>query len=82
MGALKTTLKVIGFICLVLFSIYAIFISDNKNLSWYPLIAWGMVFYYWWLKDREAAVAREEKKFDLLSRRVAYLERKIGKLER
>jgi hypothetical protein len=81
MGALKTTLKGFGCLGLVAFSIYAVFISDNKNLSWYPLIAWGMVFYYWWLKDREAAEAKEEKKFNLLSQRVSYLERKIDKLD-
>jgi len=40
-----------------------------------------MVFYYWWLKDREAAEAKEEKKFNLLSQRVSYLERKIDKLD-
>jgi cell division protein FtsB len=82
MGALKTTLKIIGFICLVLFSIYAVFISDNKNLSWYPIIAWVIVFCYWWLDDRDRAKAREEEKFQRLSARVAYLERKIETLDR
>ena len=82
MDTLKTTMIVIGYICLVLFSIYAVYISDDKKLSMFPLIAWGTIIYYWWLKDREAAKAREEEKFDRLSQRVAYLERQIEKLDR
>jgi len=82
MVTLKTTLTVIGYIGLVLFSIYAGFISGDKNLVWLPIFAWGLIFYKWFLDDRDRAKAREEERFQRLSARVAYLERKIGTLDR
>lgn len=78
MATVKTTLTVIGYVCLVLFSIYAGFIGDNKNLAWLPIFAWGMIFSKWFLDDRDRAKARDEERFQRLSARVAYLERRLG----
>lgn len=82
METLKSSLKVIGYICLVLFTVYAGFFSDNKNLAWYPIIAWGLICYYWWLEERERAKIREDERFQRLSARVSYLEREMEKLDR
>ena len=67
-------LRIIGYACLVLFSIYSIFFIDRR-FDWFVVTCWGVVLYYWWLEDRDARKAREEKRFQELASRVAYLER-------
>jgi hypothetical protein len=44
--------------------------------------AWGTIFYKWLLDDRDRAKASDEERFQRLSARVAYLERKIETLDR
>ena len=78
----KSTFKVIGFTSLSLFTIYAMYITDDKSLTSYAFIGWFVVAYYWWQEDREQAHEREEKRFRLLAERVAYLERQFRQLER
>jgi hypothetical protein len=79
---IKSTFKVIGFTGLSLFTIYAMYIADDKSLTSYAFTGWFVVAYYWWQEDRERAHAREEKKFQLLAERVAYLEHQLRQLER
>jgi hypothetical protein len=74
---IKSTFKAIGFTCLLLFSIYAIFLADSKGLSNFAYVIWFAVGYYWWLEDREKAKANEERRFQLLVARVAYLEQQM-----
>jgi hypothetical protein len=82
MATLKTTLMVMGYISLVLFTIYEGFISSDKNLVWLPIFVWGLIFYKGFLDDRDRAKARVEERFQRLSARIAYLERKIGTMDR
>jgi hypothetical protein len=77
----SSTLKVIGFFCLFVLSIYSVYFIDNKNLAWLALAGWGAVISYWWFEDRDARKAREEKRSELSSF-VADLERRIGALQR
>jgi hypothetical protein len=65
MDALKTTLKGLGYIGLGLFA----------------LIASGALGYYWWLEDRQVAKDREERRFQILVDRVAYLEQELRKMD-
>jgi hypothetical protein len=74
-------LRVIGYVCLFLLSVYSIVFSDSKNFDWFVVVCWGGVFYYWWLEDRDARKAREEKRFQELTSRVADLERQTKALE-
>jgi hypothetical protein len=74
-------LRVIGYVCLFLLSIYSTVFSDSKNLAWFVVACWGGVFYYWWLEDRDARKAREEKRFQELTSRVADLERQSRQFE-
>lgn len=53
-------LRVIGYVCLFLMTIYTIVFSESKNFDWFVVACWGGVFYYWWLEDRDAA--RSERK--------------------
>lgn len=75
-------LRIIGYVCLSLLSIYSITLSDSKNLDWFVVACWGGVFYYWWLEDRDARKAREEERFQELASRVADLEHQIRELQR
>ena len=77
----SSTLKVIGFFCLFVFSIYSAYFMDDKNLVWLALAGWGAVISYWWFEDRDARKAREEKRSDLASF-VTDLERRIDALQR
>ena len=74
-------LRVIGYVCLFLMTIYTIVFSDSKNFDWFVVACWGGVFYYSWLEDRDARKAREEKRFQELASRVAYLERQTMQFE-
>lgn len=74
-------LRIIGYVCLSLLSVYSIVFSDSKNFDWFVVVCWGGVFYYWWLEDRDARKAREEKRFEELASRVVYLERQTRTLE-
>jgi hypothetical protein len=71
---IRSFFKAIGYVGLCTLSIYALVI-DDRQLSGYGFIAWLIVFYYWWRKDREKAKALEEEKLRALQDRVAYLER-------
>jgi hypothetical protein len=73
-------LRVIGYVCLSLLSVYCIVFSENKNFDWLVVACWSGVFYYLWLEDRDAHKAREEKKFQEFSSRVADLERQTTAL--
>jgi hypothetical protein len=75
-------LRIIGYVCLSLLSVYSIVFSDSKNFDWIVVACWGGVFYYWWLEDRDARKAREEKRFQELASRVADLEYQIRELQR
>jgi hypothetical protein len=75
-------LRIIGYVCLSLLSVYSIVFSDSKNFDWFVVACWGGVFYYWWLEDRDARKAREEKRFQELGSRVADLEYQIRELQR
>jgi hypothetical protein len=74
-------LRIIGYVCLSLLSVYTIVFSDSKNFDWFVVAWWGGVFYYWWLEDRDARKAREEKRFQELASRLADLERQTKALE-
>ena len=43
---MKSTFKAIGFTCLSLFSIYAIFVADSKGLSNFAYTIWFVIAYY------------------------------------
>jgi hypothetical protein len=79
---IKSAFKVIFFVSLSLFSLYATFVSDDRTFGWPALFLWGGVFYYWWQEDREKAKAREEKRIELLNDCVAYLERELQQRQR
>ncbi|UQR67644.1 hypothetical protein LRP30_21390 [Bradyrhizobium sp. C-145] len=74
-------LRVIGYVCLSLVSVYSVVFSDSKNFQWLVVACWAAVFYYWWIEDRDARKIREEKRFQELASRVAYLERQTRTLE-
>jgi hypothetical protein len=74
-------LRVIGYVCLFLLSFYSIVFNDSKNFDWFLVVCWGGIFCHWWLEDRDARKAREEKRFQELASRVAYLERQTKALE-
>ncbi|MGJ5022322.1 hypothetical protein [Bradyrhizobium oligotrophicum] len=81
MQIVVSTLKVIGYLALALFVIYALFIDDNKSMSG---IAYGIlvfVAYNWWEETQNAAKKRLDERFQTLVERTAYLERKLAKLE-
>jgi hypothetical protein len=75
-------LRIIGYVCLSLLSVYSIVFSNSKNFDWFVVACWGGVFYYWWLEDRDARKAREEKRFQELASRVTDLEYQIRELQR
>jgi hypothetical protein len=79
---IKSAFKVIFIVCLSLYSIYAIYIVDDKTLSAYGFVAWVFVGYFAWQGDRAKAKAKEEKRLELLNNRVAYLERELQQRER
>jgi hypothetical protein len=81
MVKLWMALKAVGYICLAVFSIYAIFLSGNKNLGWWAILAWMPSVYMWWRKDREALKSRDERKFQRLIDRITYLERKMREID-
>lgn len=49
-----SAIKALIYIAVAAFTIYAIFISDNKNLYGYAIIAMGLVGYYMFREDWEA----------------------------
>jgi cell division protein FtsB len=76
------TLKAIIYIAVALFSAYAIFVSDNKSLSYLAIAAWIVIYGRWLLLEYEARKAKEKDRFDHLQSRVAYLERQMRELDR
>jgi hypothetical protein len=71
----KTTLKVIFYAALTLFSIFAIYIVDDRRMSAFAAVFWLFAFYSEWRGDRDKAKAKEADKLKQLVDRVAYLER-------
>lgn len=78
----NNTLKVIIYIVVILFSAYAIFVSDNKNLAYWAAAASSVIYGRWLLLEYEARKANENERFDHLQSRVAFLERQMRKLDR
>ena len=74
-------LRVVGYVCLFLLSVYSIVFSDSKNFHWFVVACCGVI-YYWWVEDRDARKAIEEKRLQELGSRVADLEYQIRELQR
>jgi hypothetical protein len=66
-------LRTIGLVCLVLFSIYSIFFID-RHFDWFVVTCWVVVFYYWWLEDRDLRKAIEEERRQKLASRTIDVE--------
>jgi hypothetical protein len=78
---MRTTFKAIVYICVALFSAYAIFVSENKNLAYWAIAAWFVIYGRWMLLDYEARKRMQNDKFENLQSRVAYLERRLRELD-
>jgi L-asparagine transporter-like permease len=72
---LKTIFKVIFYAALTLFTLFAIYIADDRRMSAFATIIWLFALYSEWQGDRNKAKAKEEAKLKQLTDRVAYLER-------
>jgi hypothetical protein len=74
-------LKALVYSGVALFSAYAVFVSSDKNLSYWAIAAWFVIYGRWLLKEYEARQAREKDRFDHLQSRVAFLERQMRELD-
>jgi uncharacterized membrane protein YbhN (UPF0104 family) len=75
------TLKAIIYIAVALFSVYAIFVSDDKNLAYWAIAAWFVIYGRWMLLEYEARKGKERDRFENLQSRVAYLERRMREFD-
>jgi hypothetical protein len=81
MDTVWKTLKAVLYVGIFIFAVYAVFVDHDRSLINWALAAMFLVYGRWVWNDYKIAKDREERRFEILSSRVKYLEQRVKELE-
>jgi hypothetical protein len=81
MDTVWRTLKAVLYVGIFVFAVYAIFVDRDKSLINWALAAIFLVYGRWLWNDYKMAKDLEERRFEILSSRLKYLEQRVKELE-